>query len=256
MLLFFLSVRRILFLLLFIWFYISGFRAIDVQRPKEITVHFKPATQVLIEENRLMNLISAKQRILNKPLPLVAWSKLENQLKDLPQVKDAQFYLKKPHLIQLDLTFHKTIYHVNRNGKVYLLNENLNLMPPSPFIVFNLPIIHILDQNSTKLSSDSLIPLKLKPYAAILNFIHKDAFWSKWIADIVINQKGEVTLYPEVGQFKVLLGKNFTPENLERLFLLLKYGLSYIEWKKVEAIDLRFQNQIVIRMKTKNQSKI
>lgn len=251
-----LSLRRALFLLLFIWFYISGFRAIDLQRPKELTIQFQPETQILIEESRLKNLLSVNQRILNNPLPLVHWSQLEQQLTDLPQVKSAQFFLKKPHEVQLNLTFYKALFYINVNGKFYLLNEKFNIMPLSPLLVFNLPILHIQSETQYYPHPDSLIPLKLKPYQNTLYLIHNDPFWSKWIADIVITNEGEVTIFPEIGHFQIHFGRYFTSENLKRLSLLLKHGLPYIEWKNVEAIDLRFQNQIVVRMNTKNQSKI
>jgi hypothetical protein len=245
-----LSVRRVVFWVLIIACYISGFRATGVQRIHRIETHFEPEGQMLIAKERLMDLIAAEQRILGTPISLVPWSQLEQNLKTLPQVKEVQFYLKQPHTVQIHLTFHKAYFYFHpEKDHLYYLNEQLQIMPLSPLLVLNLPIIHISPPLPTFSLTDSLLSPKWKPFAETLQFIAQDPFWSKWIADIVINPKGEVTVIPEIGEFHVRFGSDFTIANLRRLSLLLQHGLPSIEWKRVAAVDLRFRNQLVIRYK-------
>ena len=86
----------------------------------------------------------------------------------------------------------------------------------------------------------------LKNYLVLIDFISNHEFWQKQIAEIEINKKGNVFLYPQVGHQKISFGY---PENIEQKFLKLdvffKKILPSVGWDKYNLVKLEFDAQIV-----------
>jgi len=80
----------------------------------------------------------------------------------------------------------------------------------------------------------------------LVEFIIADDFWNAQIAQIHINEKGEVELVPHFGNTLILLGKpvDFEPK-FERLFKLYTKGFTVFGWDVYSQLDLRFDKQIV-----------
>jgi cell division protein FtsQ len=81
---------------------------------------------------------------------------------------------------------------------------------------------------------------------AFLNFIENDSFWKAQITQISIDKNKEITLYPHMGEQKVLFGK---PERIEAKFdKLLSFYESILpmsQWSNFKTISLKYESQIV-----------
>ena len=80
----------------------------------------------------------------------------------------------------------------------------------------------------------------------MVQFIESDPFWKAQIAHIYLDQNGEVTLYPQVGQQLIEFGQ---PTNVKAKFKKL---LAFYEriapvkgWSNYQKISIKFRNQIV-----------
>lgn len=85
-----------------------------------------------------------------------------------------------------------------------------------------------------------------KNLKSILDFIKKDDFLRKQIAEIELNADGTINLLPQIGSQTIEFGK---PENPEHKFLKLKVFYKTIlperGWNKYRRVNLEFENQVI-----------
>ena len=80
----------------------------------------------------------------------------------------------------------------------------------------------------------------------LIQYINKNDFWRSMIAQIDIDAKGNIFLYPQVGKQFIEFGQ---PEEIEskfkKAFLLYDKILPSKGWNEYERVSVKFKNQIV-----------
>ena len=82
--------------------------------------------------------------------------------------------------------------------------------------------------------------------AMLLETIRKDEFWSAQVAQLDIDKKMRVTIYPQVGDERIEFGvPTGIDEKLRKLMIFYKEILPRVGWGKYERINLEYEGQIV-----------
>jgi cell division protein FtsQ len=80
----------------------------------------------------------------------------------------------------------------------------------------------------------------------LINTIREDEFWNAQIAQLDVDKKCNVTLFPQVGDEKIEFGK---PEHMEEKFkkmmIFYKEILPRTGWNKYHRVNLEYEGQIV-----------
>jgi cell division protein FtsQ len=80
----------------------------------------------------------------------------------------------------------------------------------------------------------------------LLRYIHADEFWNAQVAQLDIDSKGRIRMYPQVGDERIEFGR---PENLERKFAKLRIYYKEIlprtGWNRYGRVNLEYDGQIV-----------
>ena len=80
----------------------------------------------------------------------------------------------------------------------------------------------------------------------MIEFIAEDPFWKAQIAQMDINQKGDITIYPQVTGQVVEFG---SPANYEmkfrKLMVFYKEILPQKGWTKYERVNLNYEGQVI-----------
>ncbi len=80
----------------------------------------------------------------------------------------------------------------------------------------------------------------------LINTIRQDEFWSAQIAQLDIDSKTRITIFPQVGDERIEFGK---PENTEvkfkKLMIFYKEILPRTGWNKYNRVNLEYEGQIV-----------
>ena len=122
-------------------------------------------------------------------------------------------------------------YYIDKTGLKLPLSKNYTSRST---VVFN------------NLKNQELKSKEASEYLALINYISQHDFWKKQIAEIEINKKGKVFLYPQVGHQKISFGG---PENIEEKFFKLgvffKKILPSVGWNKYNLVKLEFNGQLV-----------
>ena len=98
----------------------------------------------------------------------------------------------------------------------------------------------ILDQNKLGATESGVQLMEL------INTIREDEFWNAQIAQLDIDSKMRITIYPQVGDERIEFGK---PENVEtklkKLMIFYKEILPRMGWNKYDRVNLEYEGQIV-----------
>ena len=82
--------------------------------------------------------------------------------------------------------------------------------------------------------------------AALINTIREDEFWSAQIAQLDVDSKMRITIFPQVGDERIEFGK---PDNIDakfkKLMIFYKEILPRMGWNKYDRVNLEYEGQIV-----------
>lgn len=80
----------------------------------------------------------------------------------------------------------------------------------------------------------------------LVRYVEQDDFWRAQIAQIDIDQQGEITLYPQVGKQRIAFGQaDRVSEKFNKLAVFYDQILPRQGWNHYEQVSLKYQNQIV-----------
>ncbi|MBO0933398.1 cell division protein FtsQ/DivIB [Fibrella aquatilis] len=85
-----------------------------------------------------------------------------------------------------------------------------------------------------------------QPLLTLLQYIRQDELWRAQIAEINIDAVGEVTLWPQVGNYQIDFG---TPDGLATKFKKVKLFYTQIAprrgWDRYHRVNVQYRNQLV-----------
>ena len=85
-----------------------------------------------------------------------------------------------------------------------------------------------------------------RPLLNLLQYIRQDELWRAQIAEIEVNAVGEVTLWPQVGNYQIEFG---TPDGLATKFKKVKLFYTQIAprrgWDRYHRVNVQYRNQLV-----------
>ncbi len=81
---------------------------------------------------------------------------------------------------------------------------------------------------------------------SLVQHIDQDEFWRTQIAQVDINEKGSVVLYPQIGKQRINFGQaDRLSEKFDKLSVFYDQILPRQGWNRYEEVSLEYQNQIV-----------
>ena len=135
---------------------------------------------------------------------------------------------------------------VRNDGPDGYIAEDGTIMPVSEkftsrvILVSGSYVPKMLEQNNMNAKEES------KQILELINTIRADEFWNAQIAQLDIDNKTRVTLYPQVGDERIEFGK---PDDLEikfrKLMIFYKEILPRTGWNKYNRVNLEYEGQIV-----------
>ena len=92
----------------------------------------------------------------------------------------------------------------------------------------------------------SLVAERNRPLLDLLTYIHNDPFWRAQIVELSVDDLGEVTMWPQMGNHQIELGQ---PTDLTAKFKKLKLFYTDVlpatNWKPYKRVNVQYRNQIV-----------
>ena len=174
--------------------------------------------------------------------------RMERSLESDPFVLDADTYVDQNNVLHVKIQQREPILRVlDNNGGNYYLDNNGVKMPPSKNFAAR---VLVATGNVSPYTPEFRKKKRntLKDLFNLTQALLADEFLSKFIQQIHLSNAGEFTLVPLVGDQKIVLGSARKMEDkLGRLKTFYKEGMPYVGWNTYQAINLKFNGQVVCR---------
>ena len=132
--------------------------------------------------------------------------------------------------------FRGSDYYVSQEGRTMLVSP----MYTSRVMTLEGPGARVLIENN---------PNKDSAAKALFTFVSRlqtDPFWQKQIAGLEVNSRGEILLFPQVGQQVFEFGNTEESESkLKRLMAFYQHIMPTKGWSKYSFVSVKYKNQIV-----------
>lgn len=207
-----------------------------------------------VTKKHLHNLVYGS-KVLGKPFKELPVPEIENRIRSLKELRDAQVYTA------IDGQIH--VYAEQRDPVLRVMPaEGGDFFVDEDGFVFrkrNLynPRLHIAGGNITisramlegvSIFDTSIKKTVLRDIFHLVEYINQDDFWSAQIDQIYVDKNNEIDLMPRVGNHIIHIG---TVENLDgklrNLEEFYEEVLPEVGWNKYSYINLEFRDQIVCR---------
>ncbi len=207
-----------------------------------------PFNNYFIDRNDLMNLITENgaEGITGVPFNELRLKEIENRVKSHRFVQNAEVF--KDLQGNLVVNAYQTVAVarvVQTDGPDAYISDQGEILPVSDkytarVMVVGGPFTKKLVTKDLKKDTTS------NKIFQLIEYIGNDPFWSAQIAQIDIDNKGDITFYPQVGSQLIEFGK---PEDIESKFRKLNIFYSQIlpkkGWNAYKRVNLKFKDQII-----------
>jgi cell division protein FtsQ len=174
---------------------------------------------------------------------------VENSLRNSPFIREAEVYKSMRGVLFVDVEIREPIARMMNNdgSSLYLDSEGVRF-PTTPNHTANVVLVRGNFNESVndpeREECGSIVDIALP----VLRFISGDPFWNAMISEVVISEKGEIELIPQMGDIAMELG---TPARLEEKFshLRLFYDqvVKKIGWDKYKSVSVKYRGQVIAR---------
>lgn len=201
-----------------------------------------------IDEKDVMRLMRLNtENLRGASLSKVNFSEIEHRIRQNPYVKDAELFSDLKGNLMVNVSLRRPFARiVQSDGPDAYIGEDGTIMPVSDR--FSSRVVLISGDFVPKfLKLDNIHEIEAgDQLMAMLHAIHTDAFWSAQVAQIDVNAKGRVVIFPQVGDERIEFGK---PEDFEikfrKLKIFYKEVLPRVGWNKYDRINVEYQGQVV-----------
>jgi cell division protein FtsQ len=187
------------------------------------------------------------QNLTGASISNLNFREIERRMEQHAFINDAEVYSDLKGNVMVNVSLRRPIARiVQQDGPDAYIAEDGTIMPVSEKFSSRVLLI-----------SGSFMPQLLKlnniheqekgrQIMLMVNTIREDDFWSAQIAQLEIDNKTKILLYPQVGDERIEFGK---PENLENKFkklrIFYKQILPRVGWNKYNRINLEYDGQVV-----------
>ncbi len=217
----------------------------------------KNAVSMVSEADVEKALLTVHGKIEGQLLDELDVRSMESAVVEIPYIAHARVYKTIDRNLIVELKERNPIARlIDGAGNSALLDTDGFLIPVHREIPLRLPVvsghfaIHRDGLQKGYHASDSIADPELMDVLSYARKITADDFWEVQFQYTEYAENGDFTVYPQVGNHKIILGNiNGMETKLERLKIFYKEGLSGSNWNKYSSINLKYNDQIVCTKK-------
>lgn len=202
----------------------------------------------LIKPSDIMQTIerSFGYELTSLPVGEVDIERLEKVLEEDPLIADADAFIDADNRVSIKISQREPVLRIiDHNGLNYYLDANGAKMPLSKHYT---PRVIVATGNIPPHSPDFLERKRhlLKDLFELAQIIRADEFLNALVEQIYVNNRGELTLVPKLGDQLIYFGRMVDAEDkLKRLKVFYLEAIPYEGWQRYSAINLKFRGQVV-----------
>lgn len=161
-------------------------------------------------------------------------------------VQQAEVYKNMRGIIHLDIVQRTPVARVMNNSGDYLyLDETGKKFPGSRLGSADVPLVR---GDFEEAIADTFACSTIAAAMPVYKYIYDDPFWRAQIAEIWIEQSGELVLFPTVGDIRVEFGYPIQiHEKFSNLLDFYRQVLPEVGWDRYRSVSVKYAGQVVGR---------
>jgi cell division protein FtsQ len=201
-----------------------------------------------IDEEDVRGLMQMKDKSLfGTTVSSINLKEVEKKIKSNRFIEDAELYSDLKGNLLVNVALRRPIARIIRNdGPDGYIAEDGTIMPVSEKFTTRVVLIsgsyarNLLSQQNMNGTEEG------KQLMEMLELIRDDDFWKAQIAQLDIDSKGRVTLFPQVGDERIEFGRpEKVEEKFKKLMIFYKEILPVKGWNKYTRVNLEYEGQLV-----------
>jgi cell division septal protein FtsQ len=175
--------------------------------------------------------------------------RVAEELMSLNYIKGVSIVHSPPRMLKITLEERRPIAFIYGLGLNLIDHEGVLMPVPRNKMTWNLPIINGISESLGKLGEKTTASSAYRALQLITYLEKENPLLLGFISEINLDNKNHLRLRLIKGGTIIRINKDTFPREL---FVLKNYLVNYADWSelhKIEYIDLRFNNQLVIKFK-------
>ena len=202
----------------------------------------------LIDQFEIQALLDKEQSVvLGTNFDQVDIKLLERQVEENPFVAEIDIFMSVTGVLGAKVSQAQPIGRLmSSRGPDHYIDVTGKLLPMNTDYTARVPLISFAEypQWESNLGENDLG----KQLMEFLIFINKDELWKAQIAQLVVSEENELTLWPQMTKQLILFGPaDEIEEKFKKLKLFYKEVLPKKGWNTYSSINLKYKNQIVCK---------
>jgi len=223
----------------------------------QIDVIYDDAPVLVTQGNFRQQITQNKIKVRGQEIGQIEVEKIQKILTDNPFVKTASITIGVNGLVKATIRQRNPVVRViDMKDFQFYIDEEGYLMPlslefPARVIIASGKIkpvgkINKDFKNDAEQVQYKKLPADLQKIYVAAMAVRKDAFCNSLIEQLVLNEAGEIELFPKIGQQSIILGDTTQiTEKLDNLKVFYTDGMKKTGWNTYKTINLKFRAQIV-----------
>ncbi len=215
---------------------------IDVNVSVEFDNHF-------VEDNDIIKAMTLDNSlgIVGKKYKDIDLKSLEERLESIKFVEDAQISADHQGTLMVEVRQSKPIARiVQPYGPHAYVGSNAATLSTSD--KFTARVLIVDGPRATKLMAENYLLTDSvgQQYFQLFQYIEQNEFWKAMIAQCTITENGDVVMLPQIGDYKITLGKpNQLDDKFRKLEIFFKEILPSTGWGRYHSVNVKYKDQLI-----------
>ncbi len=201
---------------------------------------------LFISREDIQELASGNQEVIGQNITEGELHEMEQRLLNHPYIEQAQVYKNLKGKLVVQVTQSTPIARLLRPQKpdAYISKEG-NILATSEKFSARVPLVSgsYADQ---LIEEGRQVQDEAHQILTLLQFIDEDDFWKAQIAQLDIDETGNIVLYPQVGKQYIEFGNaDDMSSKFQRLEVFYKKILPKEGWNKYNRVNVQYRDQII-----------
>ncbi|MBQ0052937.1 MAG: hypothetical protein KBS89_00595 [Bacteroidales bacterium] len=192
-----------------------------------------------------------------KNIRMLRLGAIEDYLNSQSAIKKVQVMATTSGVLRIEIEQRKPVFrlataqggfYVDETGYIYPLQSTFTSYVP--VVSGNIPVIITDNANGLSYKDEKGW---MKEMVTLASYIDANPFWNSMIEQMNVNEKGDLELYTQVGNARILFGDlHKVQAKFNKLMTFYKKIAPVWGWERYKEINLKYDNQIVCVLNKKN----
>jgi len=180
----------------------------------------------------------------------IAIDSLASRLMTLKYIKGISITRRPPRILNITVQEYEPVAFIYGRGLNLIDNEGYLIPVPNHTIIWDLPIISGIKESLGTLGKQTKVADVYLALEIVRYLEDENPLLANLVSEIDMTNKKSIELYLIKGGTKIRISQE---SFYKELFVLKNYIANYLDWvqmAKIDYIDLRFENQLIVKEKT------